>query len=55
MSYIATAIAALIGGHVADLFGFKVLFVIMFFVSLAASIKSLSLFRKKKYLNTIIK
>ena len=53
MSYIVTAIAAIIGGYVANLFGFKTLFVIMFIISLFGTFKSISLFKKKKYLNSI--
>jgi MFS family permease len=51
MSYIVTAIAAIIGGYVADFYGFKTLFVIMFIISLFGVIKSLTLFRKKNYLS----
>jgi MFS family permease len=53
MSYIVTAIAAIIGGYIADLYGFRVLFVIMFIISLFATFKSVSLFKKKKDLNEI--
>jgi MFS family permease len=51
MSYIVTAIAAIVGGYIASLFGFKILFVVMFIISLFGTLKALSLFRSKKHLN----
>ncbi|QQR84020.1 MFS transporter [Candidatus Peregrinibacteria bacterium] len=51
LSYIATAIAAIIGGYIANSFGFKTLFVVMFIVSLFGTIQSFALYRGKKYLN----
>lgn len=52
MSYIVTAIAAIIGGYVADLYGFRVLFVVMFIISLMSSFEALFLFKNKRYLSS---
>lgn len=51
MGFITTALAALIGGYMADLFGFKVLFIIMFIFSVIGALFSLNLLRNKDYLN----
>ncbi len=51
LNYIVTAIAALIGGYVASIFGFRVLFMVMFAISLFSVFSSLNLFKSKKYLN----
>lgn len=53
MSYVVTAIAAIIGGYVANFLGFKILFIAMFIISLLGVIKSLSLFKNKKFLNSV--
>lgn len=53
MNYIVAAIAAIIGGYVADYFGFKALFIVMFIISLVSTYKSLSLLRNKRYLNSV--
>lgn len=53
MGYVVTAIAAIIGGYVADFLGFRILFIIMFIISLFGTIKSLSLFKNKKFLNSV--
>lgn len=51
MSYIVTAIAAIVGGYIANEFGFKVLFLAMAFVSLLGTIYSALLYRGNKFLN----
>ncbi|USN53849.1 MAG: MFS transporter [Candidatus Nomurabacteria bacterium] len=51
MSYVVTAIAAIIGGYVADGFGFRTLFIVMFVISLFGTSYSMHLYRGKKYLN----
>lgn len=53
MSYIVTAIAAITGGYIADSYGFRMLFVVMFIISLLGTFRSLSLFRKKRYLHSV--
>jgi len=53
MSYVVTAVAAIIGGYVADFFGFRTLFIIMFVISLVGIVKSLELFKSKKILNSV--
>ncbi len=50
MAYIVKAFAAIIGGYIASLFGFRLLFFSMFIFSLIATIISINLLRKKKYL-----
>jgi len=52
MIYIVTAVAAIIGGYIADSFGFKPLFITMFAISLFGTIHSFALYREKKYLNS---
>jgi len=52
MNNIVVAISAIIGGFLANQFGFKVLFLIMFVVSLLGPITAIRLFRKKKYLHS---
>ena len=52
MGYIVTAIAAVMGGYIADLVGFKILFLTMFFVSLLGVLTSAGLLKSKKYLNS---
>ena len=52
MRYIVTAIAAVIGGYLASIFGFKILFVCMFAISIFAAASSLRLFKGKKYLGS---
>lgn len=51
MAYTVTAIAALIGGIIGELYGFKALFTIMFFLSIACTIVSTALLIKgrRKY------
>ena len=49
--YIVTGIAAIAGGFIAYSYGFKILFIIMFIISLISIISSLKLYKKKKYLN----
>ncbi|MFA5889271.1 MAG: MFS transporter [Candidatus Paceibacterota bacterium] len=53
MNYMVAAVAAIIGGYIANTFGFKILFLIMFLVSVLGTIKSLSLSGDKKYLDTV--
>ena len=53
MGYITTAIAAIAGGYVASLYGFKALFIVMFIISIFGVISSLKMFKKKKYLNSV--
>ncbi|MFH1364743.1 MAG: MFS transporter, partial [Candidatus Aenigmatarchaeota archaeon] len=48
MSYIVAAVAAIIGGYLADIFGFKMLFIVMFVISLLGLVNSLRLFKNKK-------
>lgn len=48
MGYIVGAIAAVVGGYVASLFGFKTLFLIMFVISLFGVITSINLYHKKR-------
>lgn len=52
LSYVITAVAAIIGGYIADGFGFKTLFIVMFIVSLFGTIYSFRLFRSQKYLSS---
>lgn len=52
MSYVVTAVAAVIGGYVADYFGFKILFFIMFVVSMLGTLHSMHLYRGRNYLNS---
>jgi len=52
MLYIVTAIAAVIGGYVAANFGFKILFILMFFFALLSAVVSLNLLRSRKILNS---
>ncbi|MBU1445702.1 MFS transporter [Patescibacteria group bacterium] len=51
MSYVVTGFAAIIGGYIANSFGFKTLFIIMFIISLFGTIHSLALYSGKKRLN----
>jgi len=52
MWYLVTGIAAVIGGFLATLYGFKTLFMVMFVVSLVSVVGSLRLYQKKKLLNS---
>lgn len=51
MGYIVGAFAAIIGGYVANMLGFKILFLAMFVVSLLGVFTAINLFRKRRYLN----
>lgn len=51
MGYIVGAIAAVIGGYVVNIFGFRILFIVMFIVSLFGVFTAINLMRRKKYLN----
>jgi len=51
MGYIVGAIAAVIGGYIAAILGFKILFIVMFFVSLLGVLTAINLLRKKNHLN----
>lgn len=51
MGYVVTAIAAIIGGYIADIFGFKTLFIVMFIISLFGVMHSLKLYRGSRYLS----
>ena len=53
MGYLVTALAALSGGYIANFYGFKILFLIMFFISLLGAFYSLRLFGRKKNLESI--
>ena len=53
MWYIVTAIAALIGGFIANSYGFKTLFVVMFLVSLLSSFTSLILLKKRNLMKKL--
>ena len=48
MGYIVTAIAAVAGGYLAYLFGFRALFIIMFIISLFCVFASLSLLKEDR-------
>lgn len=50
--YMVTAISSLLGGYVADFFGFKTLFVLMFIISIFSAITSLYLLKNKKFLSS---
>lgn len=52
MSYVVTGIAALIGGYVVNLYGFRILFIVMFIISLLGTFHSMQLYRSKSYLNS---
>lgn len=52
MRYIMTAIAAIVGGYLAYQYGFKILFIVMFVVSIGGVFSSLNMFRKKSILNS---
>lgn len=52
MICIATAISALLGGYIVDVFGFTVLFLCMFGISLLSVFVSLYLLHNKKYLRS---
>lgn len=49
MSYIVSAIAAFFGGLIAQLFGFKALFYVMFLISLISFLISLILYKRKGF------
>lgn len=50
LQYIATAFGAIIGGIIAKLFGFKILFAMMGLVSVMSMVSSIHLFKSKKVL-----
>ena len=50
MGYVVGAVAAVAGGYVATLYGFKTLFLIMFLFALLGFLTSLNLYRKKRFL-----
>jgi len=52
MQYIVTAIAAVVGGYLATIYGFKVLFLVMFMISGISIASSLNMFRSKKELES---
>lgn len=52
LQYIVIAIAAVIGGYMANIFGFKILFSFMFVTSFIGAIISLNLFKDKRYLTS---
>ncbi|EKE06880.1 MAG: hypothetical protein ACD_18C00249G0015 [uncultured bacterium] len=51
LSFIVTGLAAVIGGYMANMFGFRTLFIVMFVISLFGALNSIRLYNKKKYLN----
>jgi len=51
MANITTGISAIIGGYIAEIYGFKTLFIIMFIFSIFSLIVSLFLVKKIKMLN----
>lgn len=52
MGYVVTAVAAIVGGYIAYGFGFRTLFLVMFLSSIASTLVSFNMFRKKKYLRS---
>lgn len=52
MGYIVTALAALLGGFLAEYFSFRVLFVFMFIISLFGLASSLGLLKDRKFLES---
>jgi len=52
MSYVVTAVAAVIGGYIADSYGFRALFIVMFIISLFGTVYSLRLYKGAKYLSS---
>jgi len=50
MGYIVAAIAAIAGSYIASTFGFKILFIIMFFAAIFGVIASFRLLKGEKYL-----
>ncbi|MBI2448104.1 MFS transporter [Candidatus Microgenomates bacterium] len=50
MLYVTNALAAVIGGYFVAFFGFKNLFLLMFFIALLATIASTGMLKGKKYL-----
>ncbi len=55
MRYVVTALAALLGGFIADAFGFRTLFVVMFLFSLLSIPTSMLLLNGRRWLATPIK
>ncbi|PIT92954.1 MAG: hypothetical protein COU06_02540 [Candidatus Harrisonbacteria bacterium CG10_big_fil_rev_8_21_14_0_10_38_8] len=53
MGYIVTAVAAVIGGYIVHIFGFKILFLAMFTAAVIGTLISLFLFKKEEFLNQI--
>lgn len=47
MNYIVTALAAIIGGYIASEFGFRILFIVMFIFSLAGTMQSFAMLKRR--------
>jgi MFS family permease len=52
MGYFVSAISVVVGGYIAYTLGFKTLFIVMFVIALVSVASSLTLYKKKKYLNS---
>ncbi|QQG43858.1 MAG: MFS transporter [Candidatus Roizmanbacteria bacterium] len=52
MYYVATALAAILGGYIATVLGFRALFVGMAIFSIFSALVCINLFRKKEYLHS---
>ena len=52
LGFITTAFSALIGGYIAEFYGFKVVFILMAILSIIGALISFNLLRDKEYLNS---